>query len=80
VERFLRLTPQKYNNFGRAGSYGSWFNFYLCAVGGTLSFGGQPASGIPVLGPLLPDPDGAGPLQPGDFSLPLPDTAGRCQG
>ena len=39
MERFLRLTPQKANNFGRAGSYGSWFNFYLCAVGGTISFG-----------------------------------------
>ena len=33
MERFLRLTPQKANNFGRAGSYGSWFNFYLCAAG-----------------------------------------------
>jgi phospholipid/cholesterol/gamma-HCH transport system substrate-binding protein len=80
VERFLRLTPQKANNFGRAGSYGSWFNFYLCGLGGTVSFGGQPVGEIPVLGPLFPDPDGAGPKKPGDFSLPLPDTAGRCQG
>jgi phospholipid/cholesterol/gamma-HCH transport system substrate-binding protein len=80
VENFLRLTPQKANNFGRAGSYGSWFNFYLCGLGGTLNFGGQPISSVPVLGPLLPDPDGAGPLKPGDFSLPLPDTAGRCNG
>lgn len=80
VENFLRLTPQKANNFGRAGSYGSWFNFYLCAAGGTISLGGQPISTVPVLGPLIPDPDGAGPQMPGDFSLPLPDTAGRCSG
>lgn len=80
VERFLRLTPQKANNFGRAGSYGSWFNFYLCAAGGTISLGGQPVSSIPVVGPLIPDPDGDGPLQPGDFTLPLPGTEYRCQG
>ena len=64
VENFLRLTPQKANNLGRAGSYGSWFNFYLCSLGGTISFGGQP----PPLG------------LPSQFTLPLPDTAGRCSG
>ncbi len=72
VENFLRLTPQKANNIGRAGSYGSWFNFYLCTAGVTLSFGGQPASEIPVLGPLLPP----------DLTLP-PEAIGagyRCSG
>jgi phospholipid/cholesterol/gamma-HCH transport system substrate-binding protein len=33
VENALRNIPQKANNFGRAGSYGSWFNFYLCQAG-----------------------------------------------
>ena len=79
VENFLRLTPQKANNFGRAGSYGSWFNFYLCAAGGSINFGGKPLPDVfPVLGPFLPDPDGAGPKQPGDFAITLPDPEGRC--
>jgi phospholipid/cholesterol/gamma-HCH transport system substrate-binding protein len=55
VEEFLRLTPQKFNNFGRAGSYGSWFNFYLCSAGISINFGGTPISDTPlgVLG--IPD-------------------------
>ncbi len=32
VENFLRLTQQKSQNIGRAGTYGSWFNFYLCSL------------------------------------------------
>jgi phospholipid/cholesterol/gamma-HCH transport system substrate-binding protein len=72
VEEFLRLTPQKFNHFGRAGSYGSWFNFYLCAAGISVNFGGQPLSDAIPGGELLGIPN--------EFSLPLPDTAGRCQG
>ena len=41
IENFLRLNPQKANNIGRAGTYGSWFNFYLCNLTVTLS--GLPA-------------------------------------
>ncbi|MFC5142787.1 MCE family protein [Actinomycetospora rhizophila] len=58
VENFLRLTPQKANNFGRAGSYGSWFNFYLCAVGGTVSFDPLPLPPID-LGSTIQLPDTA---------------------
>ncbi|MGQ0576145.1 MAG: MCE family protein [Pseudonocardia sp.] len=37
VDEFLRLLPRKLNTIGRAGSYASWFNFYLCDVeGGNL--------------------------------------------
>jgi phospholipid/cholesterol/gamma-HCH transport system substrate-binding protein len=71
VEEFLRLTPQKFNNFGRAGSYGSWFNFYLCAGGISLNYNGQPLSSIPGAG-LLGIPD--------QFTLPLPGTEYRCRG
>ncbi|MFL6108071.1 MAG: MCE family protein [Marmoricola sp.] len=30
LERILETTPSKLNRISRAGSYGSWFNFYLC--------------------------------------------------
>ena len=51
IENFLRLTPQKSNNFGRAGSYGSWFNFYLCSL--SVNFTGFPEG----LNPQLPLPE-----------------------
>lgn len=54
VENALRLIPQKGNNIGRAGSYGSWFNFYLCSAGGSLSFGNL----IPPQQLSLPMPGG----------------------
>jgi len=72
VEEFLRLTPQKFNNFGRAGSYGSWFNFYLCSAGISFNFGGTPISQTPL--GLLGIPD--------ELSLP-PAVLGaeyRCSG
>ena len=46
VENFLRLTPQKSNNIGRAGTYGSWFNFYLCSL--NLSVSGIGALPVPL--------------------------------
>jgi phospholipid/cholesterol/gamma-HCH transport system substrate-binding protein len=30
IDRVLQVMPIKVNKFGRTGSYGSWFNFYLC--------------------------------------------------
>lgn len=54
VENFLRLTPQKAQNFGRAGSYGSWFNFYLCSL--SVNFSGFPEE----LNPQLPVPGDTG--------------------
>jgi phospholipid/cholesterol/gamma-HCH transport system substrate-binding protein len=34
VDEFLRLLPRKLNTISRAGSYASWFNFYLCGLDG----------------------------------------------
>jgi phospholipid/cholesterol/gamma-HCH transport system substrate-binding protein len=33
VEKILETTPTKLDRVSRAGSYGSWFNFYVCDVG-----------------------------------------------
>jgi phospholipid/cholesterol/gamma-HCH transport system substrate-binding protein len=30
IDRVLQVMPIKLNKYGRTGSYGSWFNFYLC--------------------------------------------------
>lgn len=30
IDRVLQVMPIKINKFGRTGTYGSWFNFYLC--------------------------------------------------
>nr|WP_255426251.1 MCE family protein [Pseudonocardia sp. C8] len=43
VERFLEYAPFKLNRIARVGSHGSWFNFYLCGLDGTVA-----------LEPLLP--------------------------
>ncbi|MEJ8280194.1 MCE family protein [Pseudonocardia sp. DW16-2] len=37
IERFLQYTPFKLNRIARVGSYGSWFNFYLCGLDGTVA-------------------------------------------
>ncbi len=39
VEDFLQNTPKKLEELIRTGSYGSWFNFYLCKASGTLGVG-----------------------------------------
>jgi phospholipid/cholesterol/gamma-HCH transport system substrate-binding protein len=51
VENALRNIPQKANNFGRAGSYGSWFNFYLCSAGLTVNLAPLP---VPPISLSLP--------------------------
>jgi phospholipid/cholesterol/gamma-HCH transport system substrate-binding protein len=51
VENALRNIPQKANNFGRAGSYGSWFNFYLCSAGLTVNLAPLP---VPQISLSLP--------------------------
>ena len=66
VENALRNIPQKANNFGRAGSYGSWFNFYLCQAGVTID-------------PTLPGPIQL-PIPPISASIPVPGTGYRCGG
>ena len=30
IDRVLQVMPIKINKYGRTGTYGSWFNFYLC--------------------------------------------------
>lgn len=36
VENFLKKTPLKLDRIGRTGSYGSWLNFYLCSMEGSI--------------------------------------------
>jgi phospholipid/cholesterol/gamma-HCH transport system substrate-binding protein len=37
VEHFLQFLPTKLSALVRTGSYGSWFNFFLCSASGTVS-------------------------------------------
>jgi phospholipid/cholesterol/gamma-HCH transport system substrate-binding protein len=69
IEHYLQFAPYKLNKISRAGSYGSWFNFYLCGLGGTIGIGDLvPKFDIGTLippgsigGPRCgPDPDGLG--------------------
>lgn len=66
VENALRNIPLKANNVGRAGSYGSWFNFYLCQAGVTID-------------PTLPGPNQL-PIPSITASIPLPGSGFRCAG
>jgi phospholipid/cholesterol/gamma-HCH transport system substrate-binding protein len=36
LDRALQVLPIKINKIGRTAAYGSWFNFYLCDVGGKV--------------------------------------------
>ncbi|SFD91814.1 phospholipid/cholesterol/gamma-HCH transport system substrate-binding protein [Actinopolyspora alba] len=49
VRDFLRNMPEKLNTISRTASYGSWFNFYVCEVSGTVGVG---ETDIPL--PLMP--------------------------
>lgn len=46
VENTLQVLPEKLNTLNRTGSYGSWFNFYLCEANVALT-----------LPPGVPEPD-----------------------
>ncbi|MBY8876434.1 MCE family protein [Actinacidiphila acidipaludis] len=51
LENFLTKTPQKFQAVGRAASYGSWLNLYLCQAtvrGVTTSDGSTPPTGIAI--------------------------------
>jgi phospholipid/cholesterol/gamma-HCH transport system substrate-binding protein len=69
IEKYLQFAPYKLNKIARAGSYGSWFNFYLCGVTGRVGITGL----IPPI--QLPDINvsaarcGADPDGHGDESL-----------
>jgi phospholipid/cholesterol/gamma-HCH transport system substrate-binding protein len=40
IDRVLQVMPIKINKYGRTGTYGSWFNFYLCHFKAKVRFGG----------------------------------------
>lgn len=56
IDRVLRFLPEKLTKLSRAGSYGSWFNFYLCGVEGTVTV---PVSNAPLVVPLTTPPPAA---------------------
>jgi phospholipid/cholesterol/gamma-HCH transport system substrate-binding protein len=37
VQHFIQFLPQKLTAIIPTASYGSWFNFFLCSAGGTIS-------------------------------------------
>lgn len=81
IEHFLQFAPTKLNTLSRASSYGSWFQFYLCGLTGSVGIGGLvPAQELPVFKADSPrcgsDPSGPGgqspPLLPAPSNLPIP--------
>ena len=65
IEHYLQFAPYKLNKIARAGSYGSWFNFFLCGASGTIGIGDIiPPITIPAYQSGAPrcgaDPDGQG--------------------
>lgn len=49
IGQWLQALPTKLNAIVRTGSYGSWFNFYLCSVDGSITV---PVNGQPVSTPV----------------------------
>lgn len=56
VDGVLRFLPEKLNTLSRAASYGSWFNFYLCGIEGTVTV---PVTTTPLVVPLTTSPPAA---------------------
>lgn len=56
IDGVLRFLPEKLTKLSRAGSYGSWFNFYLCGVEGTVTV---PVTNTPLVVPLTTPPPAA---------------------
>ena len=48
VERFLQTVPAKLDLTTRTAINGSWFNFFLCRAGGTVTLPATPLGGAPV--------------------------------
>lgn len=48
VQSVLHELPDTVAGLIRTGSYGSWFNFYLCSVSGTITFPGNVVLHVPV--------------------------------
>jgi phospholipid/cholesterol/gamma-HCH transport system substrate-binding protein len=93
IERFLEYAPFKLNRIARVGSYGSWFNFYLCGLDGNIGVSPiLPPTSLEDLGldglaqnperRCGPDPSGLGPggTGPTDGSSPDGGPDDRAQG
>ena len=48
VERFLQTVPAKLDLTTRTAINGSWFNFFLCRAGGTVTLPATPLGGAPA--------------------------------
>ena len=44
IDRVLQVMPIKINKYGRTGTYGSWFNFYLCHFKAKIRIGNDVSS------------------------------------
>jgi len=47
IDRVLQVMPHKINKYGRTGSYGSWFNFYLCHFSAKVRIGDDVLTQVP---------------------------------
>jgi phospholipid/cholesterol/gamma-HCH transport system substrate-binding protein len=56
IDGVLKFLPQKLNTLSRTGSYGSWFNFYVCGIEGTVTV---PVANAPLVVPLTSPPPAA---------------------
>jgi phospholipid/cholesterol/gamma-HCH transport system substrate-binding protein len=56
IDGVLGYAPDKLSTLSRGASYGSWFNFYLCGVAGTVTV---PVADAPLVVPLTPPPPAA---------------------
>lgn len=77
LESFLVNWPGKLQTITRAGSYGSWFQFYLCGAGGSVGLEPfVPAFEIEAYTNTAarcgPDPDGSGDAAPEHAAAGLP--------
>ncbi|WP_214369378.1 MCE family protein [Pseudonocardia sp. H11422] len=79
VDRVLQNLPGKLNTISRAGSYGSWFQFFMCRISGSVGISGLVGpQEIPVFSSddprCGPNPDGVEgqprPLLPGVPPIP----------
>jgi phospholipid/cholesterol/gamma-HCH transport system substrate-binding protein len=59
IDGVLRFLPEKLTTLSRAGSYGSWFNFYLCGLEGTITVPPPGAAKAPLVVPLTTPPPAA---------------------
>lgn len=84
LQTFLQNAPGKLNTISRAASYGSWFQFYVCGLSGSIGIGTiVPAQNIPLFKSDAPrcgaDPSGSQgqspPLLPGLPAVPALPTS-----